>query len=829
MFVDVDGSQVLAEVVYNLKYQLTCIYVDGTTELMGKTKGYLACNSRILHGPTLFPYGDNDEATILGSVFKIDLPTARQIISSIQSEEESVYPNADYAMFKGSLIEKVLEKKITMNVSRVSASHLRHVTIHELRRIPRGQLYNAIAPVKTFLDRLITAGLTEVFFVGIVVYLLNLPKPHWRVLTASGLWHLPVVSEAGFFDYIKANITSKLKPLQNLVEMDLAPFFELEVLVNRGSGAVDWKQEKLNRTEVNVCTVPEDMVYKKGLELFSRCRKAGSKPRKRDWKEFWDSRWEWAPTGSYHSQYDSDKRYASAERETRNKLNSLCRMPEYPFDHFSSRKPGTYAWPSTKYEWGKQRGIYGVDITNFIMSAFSMSDCEDVISALFPIGKTATSENVRRTVKETLRNGVPFCFDFEDFNSQHSNSNMCAVLQAYCDVFKQDLTLEQVEALMWVKAAIMNTVVVEDGVNGNCYKCRGTLLSGWRLTTFMNTILNAIYVSAADMNANFVTTHSGDDVLAAARKMSDIRDFLNRSNGFNIRYQYTKCHVGAIAEFLRVDHNRGNGTQYLSRAVSTLVHGATESAIPNDLRSNLEALITRRNEVQDRGGNADLLQKILIGQLRHQAVIFGYEVQELVNIINTHRSLGGINDSKEDYALEHRVRLVRDTYTPAGTSAEAAKYPGAQAYANKLIASGINESYRKHITQRLIDTLNVNHKEVVGRYAIQKINNTQPKVHTPGTIGIIEKHKRGKIDGDDVTGYDSDTLIPGLVNAMASSAEVRLRADLYGMFRKSYHGRKAVLAKTFGIPLLAIGGKDSYLSNRLKYEINQYDAIKLFM
>nr|QIP68050.1 RNA-dependent RNA polymerase [Erysiphales associated totivirus 4] len=810
MFVNIGGSQVHASVVYNRKYQVSCIYITGEDELLGKTQGYLACNSRILHGPELFPYSTYDDAEIVNWLLHIKGNQVKETNSILSgtfeyTEMSTVTDESE----RSDLVNKVLRGQIKMPVSRVSASHLRHVTVHELKMVKQKVLSARIEPIRAFLNRVVDRGMTEVFFVGIISYMLSLPLQHWKLLASSRIWSIDYRDEDDFFRIVKTSMTAKFKSLQNLVSLDLTPYFEFEVLVNRGGGVVDWQEEEKHRTEINVCNIADYKVYKHAMEIFTRCKAAGAKPRRRKWDEFWSSRWEWAPTGSYHSQYEEDLKYLARDRELKNKLNALCRMGELTLDKFESRRPETVAWPSTKYEWGKQRGIYGVDITNFILSAFSMSDCEDVISDVFPIGKSSTTEHVSNTVRETLRNGVPFCFDFEDFNSQHSNSSMKAVLEAYRTVFSGGLSDEQDRALVWITKAIDNTYVVKGVQGSSAYRCRGTLLSGWRLTTFVNTVLNAVYVMEADSAQRLTTTHSGDDVLAAARSMADVKNFLRRSHELNVRYQLSKCHIGAVAEFLRVDHKRGNGAQYLARAISTMVHGATESAIPNDVRSNLEAIITRYNEVLQRGGEQSVVKAILIGQLRHQARIFGYTLSQLVTMINTHRSRGGINPYISEETLCHKVVPLLTTQRDNEKRDEYKTYPGALTYAQKLIEAGIEERYRKKIIDNLIKTLNVGLTRRLVDYKIEE-SNTMYSEHDWGENTILVTNRLEK----------RSIVIP---------PRVRLRADLYGMFRKAYHGRKAVLAKTFGIPLLSIKAKGTYISNRLKYEIDQFDAVQLLM
>jgi len=397
---------------------------------------------------------------------------------------------------------------------------------------------------------------------GVIVWAMILEGQDRTLLNYCGVWQWQFNNVLDFADRIKKNFTLRLKALQNTIQYDLTSFFEFEVLTNRGLGEVDWKKEKLHRIQPNLVSFSKEQIYEKSYELFTLVKAKGQIPKRQRWKTFWDQRWKWAPTGTYHSQYPSDDQYRAKERALRHKLYTLCSMPKVDFDYFSKRTPECRAWPSTKYEWGKQRAIYGVDLTNFVLSSFGMLGAEELLSKEFPIGPSATTLNVSNNVKEVLRNGVPFCFDFEDFNSQHDNEQMAAVLFAYCDVFKDNITEQQAFAIQWTATAINNTFVKD--INSTWYKTKGTLMSGWRLTTFMNTVLNKVYVSLCDEESSLVTIHNGDDVLAAVQRISDLQQFMVRCKRHNIRFQASKCYLASIAEFLRIDHktNKGQGGQF---------------------------------------------------------------------------------------------------------------------------------------------------------------------------------------------------------------------------------------------------------------------------
>jgi hypothetical protein len=122
-----------------------------------------------------------------------------------------------------------------------------------------------------------------------------------------------------------------------------------------------------------------------------------------------------------------------------------------------------------------------------------MFDCEDILRDRFPIGRDAESERVHRKLTAMLRGSESFCYDFDDFNAQHSTESMMTVLMAYRDTFQGNMSPEQLVAMNWVIASICDVRVKEQNVD-KWYTAKGTLMSGWRLTTFMNTVLNYVYM-----------------------------------------------------------------------------------------------------------------------------------------------------------------------------------------------------------------------------------------------------------------------------------------------------------------------------------------------
>ncbi len=96
--------------------------------------------------------------------------------------------------------------------------------------------------------------------------------------------------------------------------------------------------------------------------------------------------------------------------------------------------------------------------------------------------------------------------DYDDFNSQHSLESIKLLFETVCEYVGYDADLS---------ARVINSFDQSEVYVGGakCGRLRGTLMSGHRGTTFINTILNEAYILCAYPRArNYYRLHVGDDV-----------------------------------------------------------------------------------------------------------------------------------------------------------------------------------------------------------------------------------------------------------------------------------------------------------------------------
>ncbi len=257
----------------------------------------------------------------------------------------------------------------------------------------------------------------------------------------------------------------------------------------------------------------------------------------------------------------------------------------------------------------------------------------------------------------TLKGGIPVCYDYDDFNSQHDKESMKAVVDAYLTIFGRFVTDEQRMAMVWTCASIDN-MTVKGKEDKDTYKAAGTLFSGWRLTSFINTVLNRVYLEEAGLKEKLLySVHNGDDVFGIAENFRDVIDLMANAEALGLRAQKTKQNIGTIAEFLRFDlfAEDESASQYLARACSTIVHGRVECGESFSLDDEIKSVMTRGKALMERGGCKMTANDLTKRQLLVKCDKYETDPAALDMALALHPMQGGINPDAE----LRQVRVVR--------------------------------------------------------------------------------------------------------------------------------------------------------------------------
>lgn len=533
--------------------------------------------------------------------------------------------------------------------SRITQDHHLYVSRHELREALDTDSEDHIERVRAVEELLAKAEQLDIYnqvsFITFALYIMSAPIFGVRLL-------MQIVALSGsptqFNRLLKAE-GGAAKQLQTIFRDDLAAVFELNVLRNRVFDVVDWSAEIENRVHPVTAPMSPVAVRERARRIFSIARLEGRRAVRTSWKEYWANRVASMPNGSIVSQYEEDLRLKrSLPQDGRVKSAWYAACGRHRHEEWLARSPCIYASTSTKYEWGKVRALYGCDITSFLHADYAMRNVENTLPSYFPVGERANDRYVTR-VLDQMNYGVPFCYDYDDFNSQHSIHNMQAVIDAWGLVYGDMLCDEQLKSLAWTKASI-NEQTVKFGDVGKVKRVNGTLLSGWRLTSFINTVLNRVYLEEAGLLEHVeYAVHNGDDMYASCETVYDALAVVTKGKQLGIRAQVSKTNIGTIGEFLRVDARatRPTGAQYLARAVSTAVHGRVEIGRANDARSALQAARVRADAMRRRGGLSKVVDVVLQAQEGFISRLFSLSSDVLVALKTLHPLQGGLDEQAE--------------------------------------------------------------------------------------------------------------------------------------------------------------------------------------
>lgn len=530
------------------------------------------------------------------------------------------------------------------------------------------------------------------------------------------------------------------KHLQHICNLDLRALFEIHTLVNRVDTPIDWLSERDHRIRPNIAVVNQAKLYDDLVAMFAQKQMFARKHYATcSWEDFWQRRYEWAPVGATFSQYEEDRQYLDKRQMYKNKLMQLVAMPDkLSFDYFYGRQPETVAKTQVKYEWTKQRAIYSCDLTNFVMAQFALGNCENYFDDRFPVGLNSRPERVNGMIRSVLHNTVPLCLDYEDFNSQHSTESMLTVLRAFYAVYQGQMSEQQKLAMGWFFEATKHQSVVDDIGGTGKYETKGTLFSGWRLTSFMNTALNYGYFQQLGSEVRHdAHVHSGDDTLAGITRTLDIQTIYRSCEIMNIRLSKGKSHFSSLAEFLRVDHKGDQYGQYLARGIASFIYSKTESDPAFDYKDVVEAYKTRSGSIISRGANIDLVADITVRALmRHSEVMTGKRICPgvLMSVSTTCGGLSNHHVSRYDKLITKRrlelglVNLALKTEKNIETEIILPEHElhGANDYANWLADRFPDYTvHRRRIAENLKSTLIATFAQVRAKFDITDLDAKQ--------------------------------------------------------------------------------------------------------
>jgi hypothetical protein len=358
---------------------------------------------------------------------------------------------------------------------------------------------------------------------------------------------------------------------------------ESNALQGRAVGSVDMDKEVMYR--LDELRVADKVVSFSNEALRVAVRKVISAELSRDVhfpavEEYWSKRWLWCVNGAHGN--------ALGRLRKEYKTNFRKRMHRRVFAENLEHEPitrwdgSTFFTMSEKLEHGKTRAIFGGDSVSYFCFDHLLRVVEKNWRGrrvVLDPGRGGSVGMVERV--EKLKGAWHVMLDYDDFNSQHTLDAQAIVIEELVGLsgYDFDLGYKLVDS-------IYNQFVV---IDGKPTKLFGTLMSGHRATSIINSVLNLAYIMCAAPEIETMRSiHVGDDIYIKTDTASEAASILSKVSKSGVRMNPLKQSVGThTAEFLRHASGRSGSYGYVTRSISSVVSGNWES----EMRLNAEEFV----------------------------------------------------------------------------------------------------------------------------------------------------------------------------------------------------------------------------------------------
>ncbi|AJA41109.1 RNA-directed RNA polymerase [Phomopsis vexans RNA virus] len=469
-----------------------------------------------------------------------------------RDEAMAAFPPKNYAM----AIEKA-----NIYVDEIARDMYKHTPTELLRAGP-------------YLRRLRDKGVTHDQAAGFLLYAATLSRwcPHAYEWAYYAITDPAAAKEVS--DYLKAVGANSSSYGALLVETD--------TLQGRGVPGTDLPSDSAKRC--NLAALKEDMLAELDpVALRSAVRRVlRHELRHRDGnyaldfptlEEHWSSRWSWAVNGSHSSMVSKTVPMVGVRGKHVHKYHRRAWLESVRDDPRPNWEGKTFVSCNPKLECGKTRAIYACDTVSYLAFEHLMAPVERAWQGrriLLNPGKGGSIGLAERVKRCRDRSGVSMMLDYTDFNSHHTTSAQQILIEETCALtgYPPDLTAKLVRSFELQDIYLSGKRVGRSA---------GTLMSGHRCTTYINSVLNMAYLMVV-LGEDFVlerqSLHVGDDVYLGARDYPDAGHIITEVMRSPLRMNKSKQSVGHVGtELTRVASNKRDSFGYLARATANLIAG----------------------------------------------------------------------------------------------------------------------------------------------------------------------------------------------------------------------------------------------------------------
>jgi hypothetical protein len=400
------------------------------------------------------------------------------------------------------------------------------------------------------------------------------------------------------------DLTNVLKAIGSNSTALGAILVEGQCLRGRGVGAIDLREDALSRcdarVDVDLAHFPDDIlkaaitsILDEELDMSFFDRPSVS--------EFWSSRWAWCVNGSHNRHSEELLHGESVIPASVPDVYRRCYVESLESNPVDAWQGVSIFTPSSKYEHGKVRAIYSCDSDTYINFEYVLRQVELAWRGRRVILNPGKSGHVGLCARlNGLRghSGVNVMMDYDNFNSAHSLHSQRMLFEVLCERTGLDVNIKD-----RILSSFLNSYVSVPGV-GLC-KLRGTLMSGHRATSFINSVLNRAYLLCACPSLyECKSMHVGDDIYISAPSLEVAAQLMNGVRDSPLRMNPLKQSIGFVcAEFLRTAITQDCARGYACRSISSIISGNWVTKFKLGAREALESLVGSAWTLFNRSGH----------------------------------------------------------------------------------------------------------------------------------------------------------------------------------------------------------------------------------
>nr|QTW97791.1 RNA-dependent RNA polymerase [Riboviria sp.] len=401
-------------------------------------------------------------------------------------------------------------------------------------------------------------------------------------------------------------VTSIIKALGMNSILEGSLLCELGCLLGRGIKPVVWEDDMLYRVDTKgikekVYDVDQTLLRDSIIKILEQ-----ELPRKVEFEnlgDYWSKRWLWCVNGA-HSRLVERENGVDTTSYLEGRVHRRVHAENLKSEPVSKWNGQTYTSTAEKLEHGKSRALYSCDTITYYAFNHFLSPIEKMWAnrwCLLNPSSQGMTPLVDRIRMMRHRYNYSIMLDYEDFNSQHSLESMKTLYKTVGEHVGYDGSL-----LDKLLHSIDNNMLYHN--NKFVGKMVGTLCSGHRGTSFVNTLLNKAYLLCVlPKDLVWESLHVGDDVVLFVSEIGDCAKVLSSFGESGLRAQSIKQSCGTnCSEFLRccISSYKCNG--YLARSVASLVSGNWENERKLKPSETLSSMYSTIWSMINRSGNGNI-------------------------------------------------------------------------------------------------------------------------------------------------------------------------------------------------------------------------------